>query len=544
MPDEDPQLWVDRLETAIGSYDRDSASDAVNGLIGALDASEDSLAPLEARRLMRLLRETRWFDLVERAGDGFVRTGVEEPAVRREYAQALLDGGRIAAGRAMLLRLVDETEHDQEERAQVQGLLGRAYKQMYMNAGFPDVARNRETLRTAARYYYDTYQLDPKENHWHGINTVALVARANRDRIPMSDLPDAATLATEILDAIARMEADGKAGKWEYGTAIEACVALDLPDEALEWLGKYTDTADVFAFASSRRQLQEVWGVRADGRFGALIGVLDSRMLVGRQGMEAELTSGDRVALAEAVDRVDGAKLERILGTTGMQSLQWYRQGLERSESVALISDESGRGVGTGFLLKGEDLGGNLPPDEVFVLTNAHVVADDHVVSGTLYPDEARVTFEALGLDDQHEVSLVWSSPPGRLDASLLRLATAAPAEVTPMPVAKRLPTLDQRVYIIGHPLGGGLSFSLQDNQLLDILDEKLHYRTPTEPGSSGSGVFNATWKIVALHHAGGLNMKRLHPIAGEPPTYAANEGISLLAIQDASEQADIPKPT
>jgi hypothetical protein len=34
--------------------------------------------------------------------------------------------------------------------------------------------------------------------------------------------------------------------------------------------------------------------------------------------------------------------------------------------------------------------------------------------------------------------------------------------------------------------------------------------------------------------------MKRLHPVAGEPATYAANEGISLLAIKDAIEQADL----
>jgi hypothetical protein len=540
MDNEEVNGRVHDLETAIESYDRVLAGDAVGGLISALDASEESLAPLDARRLMRLLRENRWFDLVERAGDGFVRTGVQEPAVRREYAQALLDEGRIAAGRAMLFRLVDETEDDEAERAEVQGLLGRAYKQMYMEAAVPTVTRNQETLRTAARYYYDTYQVDPKRNHWHGINTVALIVRANRDRIPVPGLPDAATLATQILDTIERMEADGRAGKWEYGTAIEACVALGQPDEALEWLGKYMKAGDVFAFASSRRQLHDVWGIRPEGEFGALLGILDSRMLKGSKGMVTTLGTADRVALGEAVAKVDETKLERILGTTGVQSLKWFRLGLQRSEAVTLICDEMGRGVGSGFLVRGSDIANNLPPDEVFVLTNAHVVADDLVVSGTLRPDEARVTFETLGLKDEHNVSLVWSSPPGQLDASLLRLTPAAPLAAEPMPVAKRLPTLDQRVYIIGHPLGGGLSFSLQDNQLLDILEPKLHYRTPTEPGSSGSAVFNEMWNIVALHHAGGHDMKRLHTVEGDTPTYAANEGISLIAIKQAIEKSDL----
>ncbi|WP_425336071.1 trypsin-like peptidase domain-containing protein [Sinorhizobium numidicum] len=59
----------------------------------------------------------------------------------------------------------------------------------------------------------------------------------------------------------------------------------------------------------------------------------------------------------------------------------------------------------------------------------------------------------------------------------------------------------DQRVYVIGRPLGGELSFSLQDNQLLDHEGSTsgkptisgrvlLHYRAPTEPGSSGSQYF------------------------------------------------------
>ena len=92
---------------------------------------------------------------------------------------------------------------------------------------------------------------------------------------------------------------------------------------------------------------------------------------------------------------------------------------------------------------------------------------------------------------------------------------------------------MDQRVYIIGHPLGGGLSFSLQDNLLLDIVAPKLHYRTPTEPGNSGSGVFNEVWKIVAIHHAGGRDLKRLTPVAGESDRYAANEGIAIGAIKE-----------
>jgi hypothetical protein len=536
---QDAATSIRTLEQAIEQYDHGAALAELMSLLEVLDGSDDPLDPSQARGLMQKPRENRWFDLVEHAGDGFVRGGVEEIAVRWEYAQALLDGGRVAAARAMLLSLVEPTRGDTYEKAQVQGLLGRAHKQMFISASAPGVARNQETLRIAARYYYDTYQLDPTTNRWHGINTVALVALGNRHRVPLSGLPDAATLATEILASITRSEADGEADKWEYGTAIEACVALGRPGEALEWLGKYTKAADAFAFASTRRQLREVWGLRPDGEFGALLTILDSRVLEGRKGMATEITPQDRTALGAAVDDIEGTTLERVLGPAGVQSLKWYRLGLKRSEAVALISDDT-RGVGSGFLIKGADLAESLPPDEVFVLTNAHVVSAEPMMDGTLYPEDARVSFQGLGLFDRHQVEPVWSSPPREFDATLLRLSPPAPSGATPMPVAKRLPPVDQRVYIIGHPLGGELSFSLQDNQLLDVRGKKLHYRAPTEPGSSGSAVFNADWKIVALHHAGSLEMPRLRPADDGTPTYPANEGISILAIKAALESSDL----
>jgi hypothetical protein len=84
--------------------------------------------------------------------------------------------------------------------------------------------------------------------------------------------------------------------------------------------------------------------------------------------------------------------------------------------------------------------------------------------------------------------------------------------------MAKSLPALEQtaRVYIIGHPGGRDLAFSFQDNELLDHEGPsagkpqipgvcRVHYRAPTEGGSSGSPVFNARlWEVIALHHNGG----------------------------------------
>ncbi|HJQ33440.1 MAG TPA: trypsin-like peptidase domain-containing protein [Pyrinomonadaceae bacterium] len=90
-----------------------------------------------------------------------------------------------------------------------------------------------------------------------------------------------------------------------------------------------------------------------------------------------------------------------------------------------------------------------------------------------------------------------------------------------------------ERLYIIGYPEGGDTEYSVYDNHLVACKDHLIHYRTPTERGSSGSPAFGPTgWSVVALHHRGKDKMEPLH---GESDPYEANEGISILAIQEAS---------
>lgn len=531
---EDAGEFVKTLEARVAEYDRAETAALCEELTARVRATDEPFPDSKAKQVLSLLRRKRWFELMEDVGDAFIQTGVTSPAVRRLYAQALLDQGHIVAGASVVKLLATETEDDSKENAEARGLLGRAYKQMYMDAAALDVPDNQDVLRQSIDAYYDVYKADP--DPWHGINTVALLARAQRDGVSLDGYPEPDEMARAILAEIEERSAEGQASVWDYATALEASVAIGDYEAALEWAAKYVaGDSDSFELSSTLRQLEEVWQLEPSGAQGTILEILRSAILTREDGGSVELKPQSRtpadLGAAMAPAAAPGPPLERVLGNTGMQNLKWYRTGLARAEAVALFVDANDAGIGSGFLLTGAELCDALPADEVFVITNAHVVSEE--VAGALLPEEAVIKFEALGLTDEYRVTeLIFSSPPAELDVSVLRIDKAAP-KVDPVPVAPRLPVADgnQRVYVIGHPLGGALSFSLQDNLLLDHEDPKLHYRAPTEPGSSGSPVFNSQWKLVALHHAGGTEIPKLHD---EPGTYAANEGLWIQSIRKA----------
>jgi hypothetical protein len=62
---------------------------------------------------------------------------------------------------------------------------------------------------------------------------------------------------------------------------------------------------------------------------------------------------------------------------------------------------------------------------------------------------------------------------------------------------------LTEFVTIVQHPNGLHKFIALRNNRVLDIFDSFAHYETDTQPGSSGSPVFNDQWQVAFLHHSG-----------------------------------------
>jgi Trypsin-like peptidase domain/Tetratricopeptide Repeats-Sensor len=542
-------LWdvdtdLDKLTAALEARDKSATRAFCDDLIARIYKAAEPYPLNSAKKLLSALRKRRFFEQMERLADAFIQTGAGSNTVRRLYVQALLDQGHFTAALLVLEPLITETEStDLTENAEAKGLMGRAYKQLYVNAIAPAVKRNQKWLDQAALAYYGPYKREPQSYAWHGINVVAVADRSVRDNVPLATrgLPLPATLAGEILERIEKKEATDSADHWDYGTAIEASIALGDPKNALKWARKYVkeQKADAFEFSSTLRQLEDVWGLPRElatedkKSEEAILSLLRATILAQESG---NVEKSARDLRSELID-LKSTDLEQVFGADRFVSLDWYRRGLARCAGVARIGREPTKGVGTGFLLEGAILHPALG-EELCLLTNSHVVSSSPEFSNTIRPADAVVTFEGLpGAEGQSWTvkKLIFNSPISEFDATLLQLDHSVPG-VEPYPIAPALPDRNgqRRLYVVGHPLGGGLSFSLQDNLLLDWDHRLVHYRTPTEPGSSGSPVFDDQWRLVAIHHAGKSDMRKLNGKAG---TYEANEGINILAIVEGIKQ-------
>lgn len=493
--------------------------------------SDDRLATRgEYEPVLQLLRSSRRHVALTRVVDALLSQGVTDALVLRHYAQALIEQGFPAAAQLALDALVDDERASAEERVEGRGLLGRSLKELHLRT--VDPARRADYLRRALATYLQSYREAPGARFWSGINAVALLVRAAREEVPVADLvgpgESVRSLATELL-AVTRTRPldDG----WARATAVEAYVALGEAHRAEEQLEALLALArpDAFALNSLLRQLTDVWLLDTTTPPGSSLLPLLRSELLRKSGGVVSVAPED--VGAERLERLSHSGLEKVLGTDRYVTLSWYVKGLARCRAVARIETPDEDGLGTGFLVRGSDLHPSLPP--VVLMTNGHVVPE------AIEAEEAVVAFHAAdaerGGPQRFGVVRQWfydGSQAPHLDTTLLEL-DGLPADTEPVPLATRMPRLGSqatpRAYVIGHPRGlEQPQFSLQDNRILGFDDRLLHYRSPTEPGSSGSPVFDSHWDLIGLHHAGSATMARLD---GQGGVYAANEGIRVTAV-------------
>jgi V8-like Glu-specific endopeptidase len=515
------------IKESINDLNRTSAF--CEELTGLLYNTKNEFQSLEADRILQTLRSKRYFQLMRKVGDALIRTGRGTFRVYRQFAQALIDEGDYDLAIFILNDLADRTKNSDdeqaaEENAEARGLLGRAYKDLFLKAKDPIFAL--DYLKKAIPYYKDVYDKNKQNNLWHGINTLTLISRAKKEGLDTEDFPDPGKLANEIINIVDNKEINRKAVAWDYASAAEACVALSKWGETTKWLEKYFSNpeADEFALFGTLRQFKVMWDLDKVPEAGNIISLLQVNL-----ERKKELSP----STSEKKDEIKKESFnEKVFSSDKYQTSEWY-------ETVARIGLEASVGKGTGFLLKGSDLSNKLNEDYI-LLTNAHVISDDPLVTDTYRTEQVCVIFEKINPGEKFAVDKVyWTSVREKFDATIVRFYEKDQKRINeigqksdPFPISNLPPSIGdgQRAYIIGHPNGGTLSYSLQDNLLLDFENHLIHYRTPTDKGSSGSPVFNNQWVLIGLHHSGSRIMNMLH---GKSGTYEANEAIWIKAIKN-----------
>jgi V8-like Glu-specific endopeptidase len=222
---------------------------------------------------------------------------------------------------------------------------------------------------------------------------------------------------------------------------------------------------------------------------------------------------------------LNSEQLEKIIGKQStILPISFLELGMECAKAVAMVNlGKDGRG--SGFLI-GDDL----------LLTNHHVLKDE------MQSLKAKVQFNyqrtSDGLDASYDEYVL--DPDGLFETSKENDWTAV--KVKPkqgelagkkwgsLRLSEQDPMVDDFTIIIQHPNGGPKQIALYHNFIvfIDSAKLKVQYLTDTEPGSSGSPVFDTDWNVIALHHSGGWLRE---PGNDSHQKFYRNEGIHINAV-------------
>lgn len=252
-----------------------------------------------------------------------------------------------------------------------------------------------------------------------------------------------------------------------------------------------------------------------------------------------------RISLRESLpDPMDSFALERITGTNDLLPFNYLSRGSRVGCSVCRIHirrpNGTPEGYGTGFMISPS-----------LLMTNHHVLPTAQSASKSL----AEFNYET-DEDFTPRQSQYFQLEPERffynnevLDFAIVAVSPESKSG-SPLRDFKHLYLTERSgkalatewVSLVQHPAGNEKHIAIRNNRLLYRFEDFIHFETDTQPGSSGSPIFNDQWDVVALHHAGVPRKMRNRVMkkdgtpwkSGESDElidWIANEGIRISSI-------------
>ena len=204
-------------------------------------------------------------------------------------------------------------------------------------------------------------------------------------------------------------------------------------------------------------------------------------------------------------DDINNLLVERVIGETrDYLSMEFLEKALRVSRCVGRIViglNGGQKGYGTGFLVSSR-----------LIMTNHHVLPTQEIAANSsmefdyqLNRNGQPLTVQRFDLDpdtfflnDQSlDFALVAVKPTSNQGKALTDYGWC------PLIQDEGKISLGESINIIQHPNGEMKQIVIRENRLLDLLEIVAHYEADTDPGSSGSPVFNDQWEVIALHHSG-----------------------------------------
>jgi len=338
----------------------------------------------------------------------------------------------------------------------------------------------------------------------------------------------------------------------EYAFDLDGAIAA-----TARWAGREEQHARFERAVKEKRYSELDTAKRRALRANRLLGKLRRAAPRATEAMAAEFpeSTAREVAVGDvSPETIDDHLLERVIGETrDFLFVEFFEQAMFASRAVGrVVSMLSGGRVsyGTGFMVSPR-----------LLLTNHHVLKSADVAVRSVIefgyqrdrlgqPVAVR-TFKldpaAFFLNDKdHDFALV-AVDPGGTGQSLADFGWC------PLIKEEGKIVVGEPINIVQHPKGEMKQVIIRENRLVDLLELHAHYEADTEPGSSGSPVFNNQWEVVALHHSGVPKRNAMGELLRtdgrvwrkfvDPPElldWVANEGIRVSRLVDSITRAKV----